>query len=148
VASKTPNLCVTQPFGDSNTVFVIHGNGFLPFTPVTISLVGVGISRDHPVADLQGTFNYAIDQGHYFFRGQIPPGNYSVLATGSGGRRATISFSVHPPPVPGPGPSGSAPPSGSLSGPPPSGAPPSGPPPSGDPAGPPPSGESGEEAPA
>jgi hypothetical protein len=129
VARKTPDLCVSQPFGDSDTVFVIHGNGFAPFTPVTISLVGVGRSRDRPMTDLQGSFNYAIDQGHYFFRGLIPPGTYSVLVTGSGGGSATISFTVHPP-APSPPPSESPPP----------GFPP-GPPPSGFPSEPPPSGQ-------
>ncbi|HUN37705.1 MAG TPA: serine/threonine-protein kinase [Trebonia sp.] len=130
VLRKTPDLCVSQPFGDGHTVFVIHGNGFLPFTPVTISLVGVGNSRDRPLTDLQGTFNYAIDQGHMFFRGLIPPGTYSVLVTGSGGRKAAASFTVYPPAPP--------PPSGS---PPPSGPPPSGSPPPGFPGGPPPSGQ-------
>jgi hypothetical protein len=134
VARTTPDLCVSQPFGDSDTVFVVHGNGFLPFTPITVNLVGVGSSRDRPLTDLQGSFNYAIDQGHYFFRGSIPPGTYSVLVTGSGGRSATISFTVHPP-APGPPPSGSPPPGY------PSGPPPSGPPPSGFPTGPPPSGQ-------
>ena len=43
-----------------------------PFAPVTVKLVGVGVSPDHPVADMQGTFNYAIDQGHYFFNGRDP----------------------------------------------------------------------------
>jgi hypothetical protein len=130
VLRKTPDLCVSQPFGDGHTMFVVHGNGFLPFTQVTLSLVGVGSSRVRPVTDLQGTFNYVIDQGHYFFRGLIPPGAYSVLVTGSGGRKATISFTVYPPAPP--------PPSGS---PPPSGFPPSGPPPPGFPPGQPPSGQ-------
>jgi serine/threonine protein kinase len=134
-ASRTADLCVSQPFGDSDTVFVIHGNGFLPFTQVTVSLVGVRSSRDHPTTDMQGSFNYAIDQGHYFFRGSMPPGTYSVLVTGAGGRSASVSFTVHPP-APGPPPSGSPPPSGFPSGPPPSGAPPSG-----FPSGPPPSGQ-------
>jgi serine/threonine protein kinase len=131
VLRKTPDLCVSQPFGDGHTAFVVHGNGFLPFTQVTLSLVGVGSSRDRPVTDMQGTFNYAIDQGHYFFRGLMPPGTYSVLVTGSGGRRATVSFTVYPPAPP--------PPSGSPL--PPSGLPPSGPPPSGFPPGPSPSGQ-------
>jgi hypothetical protein len=135
VARNTPDLCVTQPYGDGDTVFVIHGNGFMPFTPVTITLVHVGHSRDRPMTDLQGSFNYAIDQGHYFFRGQIPAGTYRVLATGSGGRSATISFTVHPTPPP-PPPSGSPPPAGF-----PSGASPSGSPPPGYPFGPPPSGQ-------
>ncbi len=130
VESSTPRLCISQPYGDSNTIFVIHGNGFMPFTSVTVSLVGVRASRDHPLTDLEGTFNYAIDQGHYFFQDSIPPGTYTVLVTGSGGRKATISFTVNPvPPAP--------PPSGVL----PTGPPPSGSPPSGFPSGPPPSGQ-------
>jgi hypothetical protein len=102
--SSTPQLCLSQPFGDGNTVFVIHGSGFQPFTPVTIQVAGVD-SPDHPVADLQGTFNYAIDQGHRFFSGPIPPGTYSVVVTGSGGRSARASFLVHQPGPPPPPPS-------------------------------------------
>jgi Protein kinase domain len=102
--SSTPQLCVSQPSGDSNTVYVIHGSGFVPGTPVTVRLVGVGVSPDRPVADRLGTFNYAIDQGHYFFRGAIPPGTYSAVVTAPGGRSASASFRVYPP--------GSAPPPG------------------------------------
>jgi len=92
--TSTPDLCVSQPFGDGDTVFVIHGNGFDAFKRVTVKIVGVGVARDHPLADLQGTFNYAIDQGHEFFPGSIPPGSYRVVVTGPGGRSATISFRV------------------------------------------------------
>jgi serine/threonine protein kinase len=95
--SSTPQVCVSQPYGDGYTVYVIHGSGFPPFTPVTVDLVGVGVSADHPRADMEGTFNYAIDQGHYFFRGPIPPNTYMVVVTGSGGRTASVSFVVHPP---------------------------------------------------
>jgi hypothetical protein len=94
---STPQVCVSQPYGDGYTVYVIHGTGFPPFTPVTVRLVGVGVSADHPRADMQGTFNYAIDQGHYFFRGPIPPSTYTVVVTGTGGRTASVSFQVHPP---------------------------------------------------
>jgi serine/threonine protein kinase len=106
--SSTPNLCVTQPYGDGDTVFVLHGNGFVAFDRVTVKIVGVGVSRDRPLADLQGTFNYAIDQGHQFFRGSIPAGDYKVVVTGPGGRSARTSFRVSdadssslPPPPPG-----------------------------------------------
>jgi hypothetical protein len=91
-----PQLCVSQPYGDGYTVYVIHGSGFVPFEPVTVKLVGVGVSADHPVADMQGTFNYAIDQGHFFFPGTIPPNTYTVVVTGTGGRTASTSFVVHP----------------------------------------------------
>jgi Protein kinase domain len=104
---KTATLCVSQPFGDSDTVFVIHGDGFVPGTPVTVSLSGDGASRYHPVADQEGTFNYAIDQGHYFFSGTMPQGQYTVVATGADGRVAKTSFIVNPP---GSGPPGQGPP--------------------------------------
>jgi serine/threonine protein kinase len=92
----TPGLCVSQPFGDGDTVYIIHGSGFAPGVTVTVRLVGVGVSPDHPVTDARGTFNYAIDQGHRFFGGPIPPGTYHVVATGSGGRSASASFLVNP----------------------------------------------------
>jgi len=130
VLRTTPDLCVSQPFGDGHTVFVVHGNGFPPFSEVTVSLAGRGSSRARLLTDLQGTFNYAIDQGGVFFHGPMPPGTYSVLVTGAGGRQVTVFFTVNPP--------GPPPPTGS---PPPSGFRPSGPPPSGFPAGPPPSGQ-------
>jgi hypothetical protein len=91
----TPELCVSQPYGDGDTVYIIHGTGFKPFETVTVELAGVGISPDHPVADLQGTFNYAIDQGHRFFHEQIPAGTYRVVATESGGQSASASFRVN-----------------------------------------------------
>jgi len=53
-----PEICVSQPYGDGYTVYVIHGTGFPRFAPVTVELAGVGVSPDHPVTDLQGTFNY------------------------------------------------------------------------------------------
>jgi serine/threonine protein kinase len=98
VVTGTPQLCVSQPFGDGDTVYIIHGNGYVPFLPITIKLVGPGISRvspDRPVADKQGTFSYAIDQGHYFFRGQIPPGAYSVVVTAPDRGISTIAFLVY-----------------------------------------------------
>jgi serine/threonine protein kinase len=91
----TPELCVSQPFGDGDTVFIIHGTGFRRFVTVTVTLVGVGTSPDHPVTDLQGAFNYAIDQGHRFFSGPIRPGDYKVVVTASGEHSASASFLVN-----------------------------------------------------
>ena len=96
-----------QPFGDGDTVFVVHGSGFVPLTQVTVELIGHGFASFRPVADRMGTFNYAIDQGHAFFAGPIPPGTYHVLVTGARGRHARASFAVSdqpPPPAGGPSP--------------------------------------------
>jgi len=101
--SRKPKLVVSQPSGDGHTVFVVHGSGFRPLTQVRIELVGSGFSPDGPVADQRGTFNYAIDQGHVFFRGLIPVGDYTVIALGAGGRRASVTFEVIPIGVPGGG---------------------------------------------
>jgi serine/threonine protein kinase len=94
--SKKPKLVVSQPYGDGHTVFVVHGSGFLPLTPVRVELVGAGFSPDRTVADQQGTFNYAIDQGQVFYRGLLPIGVHKVIALGAGGRRASVTFQVVP----------------------------------------------------
>lgn len=106
VVSSTPVLCVSQPYGNGDTVFVIHGSGFVPDTPVTISLVGVGTSKERPIVDPQGTFSYALDQGHQFFPGPIPPGTYTAIATVPGNRSWGVSFTVNslPPQSPPTGP--------------------------------------------
>ncbi len=109
--SKAARLCSSQPFGDGFTVYVIHGSGFVPGTQVTVKLVGVGVSPLHPVADLEGDFNYAVDQGHYFFSGPMRPDTYTVVVTGAGGRQASTSFIVNQPQ--------GGPPPGSPQGPPP-----------------------------
>ncbi|MCW2932818.1 MAG: serine/threonine protein kinase, partial [Actinomycetia bacterium] len=122
-----PELCVSQPSGDSDTVFVLHGSGFPPSSQVTVRLVDGRTSRTseaHPPVDGEGTFNYAIDQGHEFFRGAIPIGTYTAVASTPDGSSASASFEVHLPPIPGP-PPGAGIPSGVPPG---SGVPPNPPP--------------------
>jgi hypothetical protein len=93
--ATVPEICVSQPLGDGYTAFIIHGTGFPRFRPVTVRLDGVGVAPDPPVADLQGTFSYAIDQGQVFFRGPIPPGTYHVVVTAANGQTAEVSFVVN-----------------------------------------------------
>ena len=93
--NSAPQICVNQPFGDGYTEFVIHGVGFVSKEPVTVTVDGVA-SPDHPTADKEGTFNYAIDQGHVFFHSKpIPPAIYEVVVTAAGGISATASFRVY-----------------------------------------------------
>ncbi len=89
-----PVAGMIQNFGDSHTVFVVIGRGWPPGQPVTVTLVGVGPSPVHPVADSAGNFNYAINQDHEFFRGGLPLRTYRVAVTGPGGGRAKTSFLV------------------------------------------------------
>jgi hypothetical protein len=114
--SGTPKLSMGQPFGGGVTVFVVHGSGFMPGTQVRVSLTGHGTSPVAETVDPKGTFNYAIDQGHQFFPGTIPVGDYQVVAAGAGGRTATARFTVlqppGPPPPRGSGPDGGPPPAG------------------------------------
>jgi hypothetical protein len=101
-----------QPMGSEDTVFLVHGTGWPPGSQVSVALAGHRVSSVRPGVDPTGTFNYAIDQGHRFFAGLIPPGVYHVIVTGPGGRRARARFQVVPLPGPGTGgpPGGSAPP--------------------------------------
>jgi serine/threonine protein kinase len=93
--NSAPQICVNQPFGDGYTEFVIHGVGFVPREPITVSLDGIA-SPDHPTADKEETFNYVVDQGHVFFHSKpIPPGIYEVVVTAAGGISATASFRVY-----------------------------------------------------
>jgi Protein kinase domain len=94
----SPHVAVLQPMGDSATVFLIHGTGWVPRSRVTVTLDGYGHSPIRPVVDLTGTFNYAVNQGHEFSPRQLPPGVYHILVTAPGGRHARASFRVNPPP--------------------------------------------------
>ena len=95
-----PQVTLYQNSGDGNTVFVLHGLGWAPGQALTVALDGVGASPEHPVADGAGTFSYAINQDHEFFRGALPLGTYRVVVTAAGGARAVMTFVVHPPPGP------------------------------------------------
>jgi hypothetical protein len=107
-----PQIALYQRFGDGDTVFVLHGVGWVPGQRVTVALTGVGTSPERPTVDSAGTFSYAINQGHEFFRGPLPPGTYQVAVTAPGGARAVASFVVQRPP---PGPrSTTGPPDGST----------------------------------
>jgi protein kinase-like protein len=99
----SPQIAMLQPIGDPATVFLIHGTGWVPRSHVTVTLAGHGQSPIRPVVDLQGTFNYAVNQGHEWFPRQIPPGVYQIVVTGPGGRQARASFQVHAPPPRGQG---------------------------------------------
>ena len=106
-----PQIAFYQAFGDSNTVFVLHGEGWTPGQIVTVTLSG-RVSPVHPVVDEAGTFSYAINQDHEFFRGGLPAGTYHVVASTPHGARAVASFVVHSG-SPGHGPlPGSPPPAG------------------------------------
>jgi hypothetical protein len=87
---------VNQPMGDGYTVFVVHGRGWPVGQPVTVALNGTSSRLLPPKADMAGTFNYAINQAHEFYRDVLPPGIYRVTAAGAGGRHAQVSFEVHP----------------------------------------------------
>jgi hypothetical protein len=92
-----PRIIVNQPYGDGDTVFVLHGTGWTPGERITVRLSGRPTSPDTPTVDLAGTFNYAVNQGHEFFAGPLPPGTHHVVVTPyGGGPRAEAAFVVHP----------------------------------------------------
>ncbi len=94
-----PQIAFYQPFGDSETVFVLHGVGWMPGQPITVTLIGVRSSPEHPIVDAAGTFSYAINQNHEFFRGGLPLRSYRVMVTEPDGAKAVSGFVVnHKPP--------------------------------------------------
>jgi hypothetical protein len=111
--TSTPTILLNQGSGDENTVFVLHGSGWIPGRPMTVTMTGRGTSPDRPTVDQAGTFNYAINQNHEFYPGQVPPGPHEIVVTESGGGEARASFRVEiprPPPGRPPPPPGSPPP--------------------------------------
>ena len=88
-----PAIGVSQPTGDGDTVFVIRGQWWPVGQPVTVTLVGVGVSPVHPVADRGGSFNYAVNQGHEFFAGMLPAGIYTIRV--SDGEAASADVASH-----------------------------------------------------
>jgi serine/threonine protein kinase len=117
--STKPKLTMSQGIGEGTSGLEVHGSGFVPGTLVSVSLSGHGTSSWHPRADHYGTFDYTFDQGHLFFRGAMPAGDYTVVVTGSGHRQAKTTFDIVQSPPTGPPPTGTPPP----------GAPPTGQPP-------------------
>jgi Protein kinase domain len=108
--ASRPQIAMYQTMGDSRTVFVLHGIGWPPGHAVTVALSG-RTSPMHPVVDNAGTFSYAINQDHEFYRGELRPGRYRVEASTPGGPRASATFVVMPPSPP---PGGAGPPGGSA----------------------------------
>jgi hypothetical protein len=93
-ASAKLLLVMSQPNGDGHTGFVVLGRGWAPGQSVTVTLVGVGVSPDHPIPDSVGSFNYTINQGDEFFPGRLPPGRYRVRVTARGGATKMATFIV------------------------------------------------------
>ena len=104
--ATAPQVCVSQTYGDDLTVYIVHGSGYAPDRQVAISLAGVAAAPVSVVTDRQGTFSYAIDQGHHFFGGPMPLGTYTAVVTAPGERSASVRFQVGTGPPPGSPPPG------------------------------------------
>jgi hypothetical protein len=92
-----PRITVNQPFGDGNTIFIVHGTGWTPGQHITVRLLGSRPSPATPVVDRSGGFNYAVNQNHEFFPGALPPGVHRiVVAPYGGGPKAQADFNVQP----------------------------------------------------
>jgi len=91
--SGRPFVALSQPTGDSATIFVVHGQGWPRLTRLTVTLAGRA-SPVHPLTDRMGMFSYAINQDHEFFRGGLPDGLYLVVVTGPHGLSSRARFEV------------------------------------------------------
>jgi hypothetical protein len=89
-----PAIGVSQPTGDQTTIFVIRGQWWPAGEPVTVTLVGFGTSSIHPIADEDGSFNYAINQDHEFFAGSFRVGTFTIRVTDRAGASAQARIRV------------------------------------------------------
>jgi hypothetical protein len=82
----------------------VHGTGFAPRTPVTVTITGIGppptsanvmekTATIKPVTGQDGTFSFTVKQ---LFPSLFPLGLFTVEVTGSGGAQATTQFMVLP----------------------------------------------------
>jgi Protein tyrosine and serine/threonine kinase len=99
-----PMLCMVQSAGEPSSTFVVHGSGFAPGTPVTVTINAIGpppaqanimqkTATVKPVTGQDGTFSFTVNQ---LFPGSYPLGLYTVEITGSGGAQASTQFLVIP----------------------------------------------------
>jgi serine/threonine protein kinase len=102
--SHGPMLCMAQASGEPSAAFVVHGTGFAPGTPVTVTITGVAppptsanIMRKtatiKPVTGQDGTFSFTVSQ---LFPSPYPLGLFTVEVTGSHGAQASTQFMVIP----------------------------------------------------
>ena len=92
-----PAVEVSQLVGGPNTLFIISGQYWPPKTYLSITLEIDGRSRTswiHPQTGRSGSFSYAINQDHEFFRGSLFLGIYTVRVTAPSGRHAQARFEV------------------------------------------------------
>ncbi|MFD0691056.1 serine/threonine-protein kinase [Actinomadura fibrosa] len=75
-----PTIMVNQPEGDGETIFVVHGTGWVPGERLTVRLDGAA-ARPGPLADRKGTFNYAVNQDRAFVPGPLPLGKHTFYAS-------------------------------------------------------------------
>jgi hypothetical protein len=109
--SGAPAVCVSQPWGDGETGYVLHGVGFSADARVSVSVAESHAAPGQLTTDASGTFNYTLDQEHHFFAGPLPVGTYHCTASEPGQHGATATFRVYPaghvpaqpPPPPPPG---------------------------------------------
>ncbi len=103
-AALGPALCMVQPSGDSGTAFVVHGSGFAPQAPVTVTVTGIGpppgsteimdsTSPVRPLTARNGALSFPLSQ---LFPASFPLGLFTVEVTGADGVKATTQFRVIP----------------------------------------------------
>ena len=102
--SRGPAVCMVQAAGEPSTTFVVHGTGFDPRVPVTVTMTAVGpppasanimdsTATIKPVTSQDGTLSFTVKQ---LFPSLFPLGLFTVEVTGSGGAQATTQFMVLP----------------------------------------------------
>jgi hypothetical protein len=102
--SNAPVVCMVQASGDPDTTFVVHGTGFDPRVPVTVTMTGVGpppasanimdsTATIKPVTSQDGTLSFTVNR---LFPTPFPLGLFTVEVTGYHGAKVSTQFVVIP----------------------------------------------------
>ncbi|MDQ2811612.1 MAG: serine/threonine protein kinase [Actinomycetota bacterium] len=103
-SSPGPTVCMVQASGNPDTTFFVHGSGFAPRTPVTVTMSGIGpppaaqklmdrTSVTKLMTGPDGTLSFSVGQ---LFRGPYPLGLFTVDVSAPGGTSASTQFMVIP----------------------------------------------------
>jgi len=99
-----PMVCMVQASGNPDTTFAVHGSGFAPRTPVTVTMSGIGpppadknlmdhTSATNLVTGPDGTLSFSVGR---LFPGPYQFGLFTVKVKASGGTSASTQFMVIP----------------------------------------------------
>jgi serine/threonine protein kinase len=108
-AVQGPSVCMERSYGDPGFTFSVRGSGFTPRASLTVTLIWFSppsegtltvrrVSAVKPAAGPDGTFTFAVNR---IFPDAVRLGQFEVVVTAPGGKKASTDFLVLPAGSPG-----------------------------------------------